>query len=120
MNYEYSYEKMRMWTDIRHYVKNVYKVTKTFPYDEKYCLTQQLRRAAVSVLSNVAEGLSRKTDKEKQRFIEISYASLMETNAQWIISLDLLYISEEQYLKLKEEVLKISNQLNALSKSLLK
>ena len=42
MNYEYSYEKMRMWTDIRHYVKNVYKVTKTFPYDEKYCLNRRL------------------------------------------------------------------------------
>jgi four helix bundle protein len=118
MVYEFSYEKMRMWTDVRKYIKSVYEITNTFPTDEKFGLTQQLRRASVSVLSNIAEGLSRKTQKEKQRFIEISYGSLMETNAQWIISLDLFYIDNEQYKTLKREVLKISNQLNALAKSL--
>ena len=118
MTYKFSYEKMRMWSDVRMYIKSVYEITNTFPLNEKIGLTQQLRRAAVSVLSNIAEGLSRKTEKEKQRFIEISYGSLMETNAQLIIAVDLMYINKEQYYKLKEDLLKISNQLNALNKSL--
>lgn len=118
MTYKFSYEKMRMWSDVRMYIKSVYEITNTFPLNEKFGLTQQLRRAAVSVLSNIAEGLSRKTEKEKQRFIEISYGSLMETNAQLIIAVDLMYINKEQYYKLKEDLLKISNQLNALNKSL--
>ena len=118
MNYVFSFEKMRMWTDVKMYVKTVYDITKNYPHHESYGLQSQLQRAAVSVASNIAEGLSRETEREKQRFIEISYGSLMETNAQLIIAVDLMYINKEQYYKLKEDLLKISNQLNALNKSL--
>lgn len=109
-----------MWSDVRMYIKSVYEITNTFPLNEKFGLTQQLRRAAVSVLSNIAEGLSRKTDKEQLRFVEIAYSSLIETYAQLSISKDLEYINDVQFQQINNEIRKISNQLNALTRTIKK
>ena len=87
MNYVFSFEKMRMWTDVKMYVKTVYDITKNYPHHESYGLQSQLQRAAVSVASNIAEGLSRKTDKE-------------------------------QLYSIKKDIFKISNQLNALTRTI--
>ena len=118
MNYVFSFEKMRMWTDVKMYVKTVYDITKNYPHHETYGLQSQLQRAAVSVASNIAEGLSRKTDKEQLRFVEIAYSSLIETYAQLVISEELGYIDESQLAQIKNEVFKISNQLNALTRTI--
>ncbi len=118
MNYVFSFEKMRMWTDVKMYVKTVYGITKNYPHHETYGLQSQLQRAAVSVASNIAEGLSRKTDKEQLRFVEIAYSSLIETYAQLVISEELGYIEESQLAQIKNEVFKISNQLNALTRTI--
>ena len=118
MNYVFSFEKMRMWTDVKMYVKTVYGITKNYPHHETYGLQSQLQRAAVSVASNIAEGLSRKTDKEQLRFVEIAYSSLIETYAQLVISEELGYIDESQLAQIKNEVFKISNQLNALTRTI--
>jgi four helix bundle protein len=118
MNYVFSFEKMRMWTDVKMYVKTVYDITKNYPHHETYGLQSQLQRAAVSVASNIAEGLSRKTDKEQLRFVEIAYSSLIETYAQLVISEELGYIEESQLAQIKNEVFKISNQLNALTRTI--
>lgn len=118
MNYVFSFEKMRMWTDVKMYVKTVYGITKNYPHHETYGLQSQLQRAAVSVASNIAEGLSRKTDKEQLRFVEIAYSSLIETYAQLVISEELGYIEKSQLAQIKNEVFKISNQLNALTRTI--
>ena len=118
MNYVFSFEKMRMWTDVKMYVKTVYGITKNYPHHETYGLQSQLQRAAVSVASNIAEGLSRKTDKEQLRFVEIAYSSLIETYAQLVISKELGYIEKSQLAQIKNEVFKISNQLNALTRTI--
>ena len=118
MNYVFSFEKMRMWTDVKMYVKTVYDITKNYPHHESYGLQSQLQRAAVSVASNIAEGLSRKTDKEQLRFVEIAYSSLIETYAQLSISKDLEYINDVQFQQINNEIRKISNQLNALTRTI--
>jgi four helix bundle protein len=74
----------------------IYKVTKSFPKEEMYALVSQIRRAAVSVCSNLAEGAARISKKEKKRFYEISRSSLVEIDTQLEISLQQQYIKKEQ------------------------
>ena len=87
---------------------------------ERFGLTSQIQRAAVSVASNIAEGVSRFSNKEKNRFLEISYGSLMEVYCQLSIALDLSYITEEQLSKQKLSIDKLANQLNALCRTIRK
>lgn len=94
--YEYSFEKLDVYKLGRKYVGKVYAITSTFPNIERFGLVDQLQRAAVSVVSNIAEGTSRTTKKDKAHFIEIAYGSLMETLSQLQIAVDLNYIKEEQ------------------------
>lgn len=118
MEYKYYFEKLDVWMEARSFVKGVYAVTKSFPDGEKFGLVSQLQRAAVSVVSNIAEGVSRKTHKEQLRFIEIAYGSLMETLCQFYVAFDLNYISEDCLMENKIAVNKIANQLNALSRAI--
>ena len=78
-------------------VKQIYLVTKTFPSSEMYGLTNQMRRASVSVPSNIAEGQARKTPADFAHFLSISRGSLAELETQMIISRDLGYLSQEQF-----------------------
>ncbi len=115
--YEYSFEKLQVWQDARVFVSNIYSLTKLFPIEEKYGLANQIQRASVSVVSNIAEGVSRFSMKEKIRFIEIAYGSLMEVYCQLVIANDLKYMSNTVLLDNKETIMKISNKLNALNRS---
>jgi four helix bundle protein len=118
MSYKYGFEKLGVWEDARLFVKEIYTVTKLYPNEERYNLCSQIQRASISIVSNIAEGLSRTSDKEKNRFIEISYGSLMEVYCQRQISVDLSYISTQQFDSLKLSIDKIANKLNALNRSI--
>ena len=118
MSYKYCFEKLDVWQDARLFVKEIYTITKLFPSEERYNLCSQIQRAAISIVSNIAEGLSRNSDKEKIRFIEIAYGSLMEVYCQVYISVDLLYITAQQFDELKSSIDKIANKLNALNRSI--
>ena len=118
MSYKYCFEKLDVWQDARLFVKEIYTITKLFPSEERYNLCSQIQRAAISIVSNIAEGLSRNSDKEKIRFIEIAYGSLMEVYCQIYISVDLLYITAQQFDELKSSIDKIANKLNALNRSI--
>jgi len=118
MSYKYSFEKLDVWQDARLFVKEIYTITKLFPSEERYNLCSQIQRASISIVSNIAEGLSRNSDKEKIRFIEIAYGSLMEVYCQIYISVDLLYITAQQFDELKSSIDKIANKLNALNRSI--
>jgi len=120
MDFVYSFEKLDVWQEARTLVKEIYILTELFPVSEKYGLTNQIQRASVSVVSNIAEGVSRFSSKEQIRFIEVAYGSLTEVYCQLIIAMDLKYIDEAKLESLKPAILKISNQLNALKKSILK
>jgi four helix bundle protein len=120
MEHKFSFEKLDVWHDARLFVKDIYLLTSKFPKEEKYGLCSQLQRAAVSVISNITEGTSRFSDKEKLRFIEISYTSLMEVYCQLIVSLDLEYLNIAQLENQKLTIFKISNKLTALYRSIQK
>ena len=114
--YQFYFEKLDVWQNARVLVKNVYLCTAKFPSNEMFGVTSQIRRATMSISANIAEGMSRTTHKEKVRFLNISYSSAMEVLNFLILSLDLGYLNEENYIKLREQVEKITNQLQALSK----
>ena len=118
MKYQYYFEKTDVWKNARSYVTHIYTITKSFPKEELYGLTDQLRRAAVSVSSNIAEGLSRKSAKDEIHFLEYSYASLMETLSQLYVAVDLQYLHEQDLDKIRDEIGKIANQLNSLTRSI--
>lgn len=117
MSYIFSFEKLNVWIDAKSLVKHIYIVTKISPNEEKFGLTSQLRRASVSVASNIAEGTSRKTNKDKAYFTTIAYSSLMEVLNQIIIAKDLEFLDETNYSELRKDIEKIANKLNALRKS---
>jgi len=120
MGYQYNFEKLEVWQDARLFVKDIYSLTNSFPDKEKYGICTQMQRAAVSIVTNIAEGVSRNSTKEQIRFIEIAYGSLMEVYCQLYIAIDLNYLMSEQFETLKQNVDKISNKRNALNRSLQK
>ena len=95
MNDEQKYRKLLVYEKATTLVVHVYKLLKKFPKEEQYALCDQLRRAVISVPSNIAEGLGRLSEKEQVRFIEIAYGSLLEVETQLELACDLHYISEE-------------------------
>jgi len=95
----------------------IYLKTNSFPLSEQFGLTNQIRRAAVSVASNIAEGSSRKTKKEQARFTQIAYSSLMELLSQIIISCELLFLNNEDYSLIRAKIESLTLKINALHKS---
>jgi four helix bundle protein len=92
-----SYKKLDAYIMAKEIVRMVYDTTKQFPDEEKFVLCNQIRRAAISVPSNIAEGLSRTAIKEQCHFLDIAFGSLMETDCQLEIARDLNYISNNEY-----------------------
>ncbi len=113
----YSFEKLIVWQKSRKLAVIIYKTTKEFPKEELFGIVSQIRRCCISISSNIAEGSGRQSSKEKARFTEISYSSSLELLNQLIISLDLEYISEENYLKIRTEIEEITFMLDSLHKS---
>jgi four helix bundle protein len=94
-----SFKDLIVWQKAYRLVLEVYKITKTFPRSETYELTQQIRRAAISLPSNIAEGYGRKHKAEYQQFLSIAYASLLELETQYLLSLDLNYIDKNDIIE---------------------
>ncbi|QMU66352.1 MAG: four helix bundle protein [Flavobacteriaceae bacterium] len=113
----FSFEKLEVWKEAIQFSKDIYKLTSTFHKEEKFGLISQMRRASNSIAANLAEGTSRITNKDKAHFTTIAFSSTMEVLNHLIISKELHFISEEEYLKLRTPIYKISNMLNALRKS---
>jgi len=118
--YTFAFEKLTVWQKARKLVKEIYEISRVFPNDEKFGLVSQIRRATVSVSSNIAEGSSRNTKKDQAHFYGMAYSSLMEVLSQVILSCDLEFITEKQYEELRVSVEEISFQLNALRNAVLR
>jgi four helix bundle protein len=112
--YQFGFEKLEVWQDARKLTVEVYRVTEKFPEREKFGLTNQLRRAAVSVGGNIAEGTTRSSAKEQAHFSSISYGSLMETMSHLITSFDLNFINEEELLIMRNLIQPLSLKINNL------
>lgn len=112
--YVFSFEKLEVWVEAKEFSKAIYLITSKFPDTEKFGLTSQLRRASISICSNIAEGSARKSFKEKAHFTTIAFGSAVEVLNQLIISSELKFISENEYLDLRKNLESITNKLNAL------
>ena len=111
---EYSFQKLTVWQEAKKLVVDVYHLLDSFPRFEKYALCDQIRRAIVSVPSNIAEGSGRRSLKEQIHFLEIAYGSLMETYNQLLIAIDLTYITEESVEAIKPSIDAVAKMINAL------
>ena len=118
MNNIFGFENLAAYQRALDLVDKVYDLMKGFPSEEKFALCDQLRRAVVSVPSNIAEGLGRLSGKEQVRFIEISYGSLMEVYCQLTIAKRRSYITEEVFRDLASEIENIAKPLSGLRNSL--
>lgn len=119
-NFVYGFEKLIVWQKSIELAKIIYSITSKFPKNETYGLSSQIQRAVVSISSNIAEGYVKYSPKEQMKFLEIAYGSLMEVLNQTIIAKELDYISEADYLIIRQNVEEISRMLNALRNSQLK
>lgn len=116
----YSFEKLEVWEESIKIAVDIYNYTKQFPDDEKFGLVSQMRRSSVSISSNIAEGTSRLTNKDKAHFMTIAYSSALELLNQTIIAKELKFISEESYKNIRFEIESITNKINALRNHFIK
>ncbi len=114
----FRFEKLDVWHEAVGFADLVYSVTRKFPTDERFGLTSQMRRAAVSVSSNIAEGSSRRSDIDFARFLEIAYGSLMEVVSQSCISKQQHFLTKDNYDLVYASAEKVSRMLSGLKNSL--
>ncbi len=101
------YENLEVWKKSHELTLKIYEVTKSFPTDERYALTDQMRRCSYSIPMNIAEGAGYQSKKNFQRFLDVSKGSAFELDYQLRLVKDLDYIDKPTYLKLKEETVTI-------------
>jgi len=112
-----NHQKLEIYAIARQFVKECYIATNQLPQEEKYALTQQIRRAALSVHLNIAEGSSRKSGAERKRFYEIARGSIIEVDAVLDIAYDLGYCSQESLESLGSILIKCFKYLSGLISS---
>jgi four helix bundle protein len=113
----YHYKQLKVWQKAMNLVIHVYKVTKYFPKHEQYGLVSQMRRCAISIPSNIAEGHGRNSDKEVVRFLDIARGSIYELDTQVEISRQLNYFSQQEFNIIFNLIDEISRMLSGLRKS---
>lgn len=112
-----SFTDLEAWKESHKLVLMIYKISDNFPTTEKFGLVNQIRRAVVSVTSNLAEGFSRNSSKEKVQFYYMSVGSLTEVQNQLIISKDLKYVSGEEYNPIYDQLMFCGRLIQGLIKS---
>lgn len=116
----FNFEKLEVWQVAVEYAEAVYRATRGFPPDERFGLTSQLRRASVSISSNVAEGCGRGSNKDFVRFVQIAYGSLMETISQLSIAKKQGFLREPDHSELYRLGERVARMLSRLRASLSK
>lgn len=109
-----TFRELEAYKEGKKLVKEVYRLLKNFPKEEQYAICDQLRRAVISITSNIAEGSGRASNKEKVHFLEISYGSLMEVLSQMDVACDLKYITKEDFNNIEVMVENVSRPLSGL------
>lgn len=110
----FNYKKLVAYQRAKVLVKVVYSLLKKFPKEEKYALCDQLKRAVISVTSNMAEGTNRSSYPDKVHFLEMSYGSLMEVHSQTDVACDLGYVSPEELSQIEDIIVSIAKPLSGL------
>jgi four helix bundle protein len=112
------HEKLIVWQEAHRLCLMVYRLTKSFPPDERFGLTSQMRRSASNVPTNIAEGNTRRTKKDKCHFFDFSISSLEELHYECLLSRDLSYLASDQFLTLDQQINRVSYLLTQLHISL--
>jgi len=112
-----SFADLDTWKEAHRLVLAIYHVTQSFPKDEQYGLTAQLRRAVVSITSNIAEGFSRRSAKEKKQFYYMALSSLTEIQNQILIARDVAYITSKIFSEIDQQSIRVSRLINGMIKS---
>lgn len=115
----FSHEQLDMWQFSMDFVTDIYKLLNRFPERERFSLTSQIRRAAISIPSNIAEGSSRFSEKEKIHFNEIALGSLAEVICQLDIALRVGYISQEEFNQFKSKASTIGKMISGYRRSMI-
>ena len=114
----YRFENLEVWKLARQFINLIYTITKEFPKDEVFCLTSQIRRAALSIMLNITEGSDRKSDVEFIRFLRIAFTSMEEVVACTYVAVDQKYVSQERFNFIYDASNKLARKLNSLINSL--
>lgn len=112
-----SFTDLNAWKEGHKLVLEVYRVTKNFPKEEMFGLTNQMRRCAVSITSNIAEGFSRNTSKDKAQFYAISLGSVTELQNQLLVARDVGYLEKEEFNKIASQTIVVHKLVNGLIKN---
>lgn len=118
MRTRFRFEKLEVWQEARKINQVIYRLTKKFPREEIYAMTSQIRRASVSVSSNIAEGSGRNSDKDFAHFLEQSYGSLMELASIFFLSMDEGYATEAEFDPVLDEMERLAKRIVSLNRSL--
>ena len=113
----FGYRKLIAYQKAKEVVKRTYNLLKKFPVEERYAMCDQLRRASVSITSNIAEGVNRYSIKDKAHFIEVAFGSLMEVSSQFEIAEELGYITTEDRMSMDELIKEDARLLSGLRNS---
>ncbi len=112
-----SFTDLLTWKEAHKLVLTVYRITKTFPKEETYSLVDQMRRSAISITSNIAEGFSRQGKKEKLQFYFMAKGSLTELQNQLLVARDVGYITNNVFQEIAQQTIAVHKLLNGLLKS---
>lgn len=116
----FKFEKLEVWQKAVEYADSIYKLTQSFPEDERFGLTGQLRRSAVSVSSNIAEGASRSSNADFARFIEIAYGSLLESVSELEIAKRQHFLNSQQFKDAYDKAEELARMLSGFRRTLKK
>ncbi|MCX6756712.1 MAG: four helix bundle protein [Candidatus Nomurabacteria bacterium] len=112
----YAFTDLIVWQESHRLVLMIYKITKNFPHEEIFGITSQMRRAAVSITSNIAEGFGRRSKKEKSQFYTIAISSLIELESQLLVARDIEYISIFDFENINKQIIGVHRLLKAFIK----
>lgn len=118
MRARFRFEELEVWQEARKINQVIYRQTRKFPREEIYAMTSQIRRASVSVSSNIAEGSGRNSDKDFAHFLEPSYGSLMELASVFFLSMDEGYVAKTELDPVFAEMERLAKRIASLNRSL--
>lgn len=113
-----DFRQLKVWEKSHLLALAIYKATKDFPKEELYALTSQMRRASMSIPTNIAEGCGRNTDADFARFLQMAMGSASETEYELVLARDLEFLSKDKYEKLHNDVEEVKRMLASLLKTL--
>jgi four helix bundle protein len=114
----HRFKELEFWKKSRTFNKDIYLITKEFPEEEKFGLVSQIRRATVSISANIAEGSSRRSEKDFYRFLEIALGSAYEVDSHLMIAVDLDFISEKEQIELANKLESIIKMMSKFMSTL--